>query len=167
MMGRPIRLGGCCLLFLLGVSAIARAEYRAYEIEIVDRYLCASQEQKPCKSQRVVTSFAPDHYVRVHGGEARLGVLLLATWVCRGDTSNYDPVCPRPAPRNAKFASGAQVEIGLSKHVTAGWSGTVELVYYQPSISSNVYGVRFAERGNLYARYFEKDLLPASTAPAR
>ena len=89
----------------------------------------------------------------------RIGVVLLATWMCYGDTSNYSPVCPRPAPRAAKFGTGDEVKIRLSKHITDGWEGSVEVAYYQRSVSSNVYGIRFADRQNVYARYFEKDLV--------
>jgi hypothetical protein len=62
---------------------------------------------------------------------------------------------------------GDSVRIALQKHITEGWLGTVEIAYYQASVRSNVYGVRFPERRNVYARYYEKDLAKATPATAR
>jgi len=148
------------------LAAPARAEYRAYELEVVDRYDCAINKRETCKRFQVRTSMSPDVYARTHGGEARIGVVLLATWMCRGDTSRYRPVCPRPQPVEPRFNVGDTVRIQLDKHITDGWEGKVELVYYQASVGSNVYGVRFPDRQNVFARYFEKDLVKAGGAPA-
>jgi hypothetical protein len=151
---------------LLALSAFpARAEYRAYELEVVDRVECAMNKRPTCPRTVVKTSMSPEAYAGVHGGDARIGVVLLATWMCSGDTSGYRDICPRPQPRNPKFAVGETVRIGLHNHITEGWQGRVELVYYQQSLRANVYGVRFAERKNVFARYFEKDL--AKAAPAQ
>ena len=161
MTGRIVTIPTLTILILgssLFAATAARAEYRAYELEIVDVYECRIKEEDPCRRNVVRTSLSLDLYTRTHGGADRLGVIMLATWMCYGDTSNFRDVCPRPAPRNGRFSAGDRVKISLTKHITEGWEGTVEVAYFQRSVSSNVYGVRFAERQNVYARYFEKDL---------
>ncbi len=151
------------LLLLLGAGS-AFAEYRAYELEVTDIVECRLQKRDKCEPIRVLSSFAPDLYTRTHGGGERLGVVLLATWMCRGDTSNFRAVCPRPVARKPRFSVGDEVSVRLKEHITEGWRGKVELAYYQGSLNSNVYGVRFPGRQNVYARYFEKDLAKAGAA---
>ena len=167
-MRRALRLASAAVLalVLLAAAAPARAEYRAYEIEVVDTYDCAVNKRERCRRDNVRTGLSPDTYQRTHGGSSRIAVLLLATWMCYGDTSNYDPVCPRPAPRNGKFSPGEPVQVKLGKHITDGWRGVVEVAYYQHSVRANVYGVRFPERQNVYARYYEKDLRKSGAPPA-
>ncbi len=161
-----LALAALALLLTWG-PAPARGEYRAYELEVVDRYECAINKRKTCKRFQVRTSMAPGTYSRTHGGDARIGVVMLATWMCRGDTSRFRQVCPRPQPQKPKFAVGDTVRIRLEKHITEGWLGKVELAYYQHSIRANVYGVRFADRQNVFARYFEKDLVKAAAPSAK
>jgi hypothetical protein len=144
-------------LVLLGALP-AHGEYRAHELEITDILDCKLNKREKCKRFQVRTAMAPDLYVRTHGGQERIGVILLATWFCRGDTSRFRAVCPRPPPRKPKFSVGDTVRVRLKQHITEGWQGKVELAYYQGFLSSNVYGVRFADRQDVYARYFEKDL---------
>ena len=148
----------------------ARAEYRAYELEVTDTLDCKLNKREKCRASRIVTSMSPDLYAQSNGGEERIGVQMVATWMCYGDTSGYREVCPRPPPRNAKFAVGDDVRIALRKHITDGWRGKVEVAYFQEDIRANVYGVRFPERQNAYLRYFEKDLekpAPAAAPGAR
>ncbi|MCZ6554037.1 MAG: hypothetical protein O7A67_09595 [SAR324 cluster bacterium] len=152
-----VAVAGCAAALLAALPA--RAEYRAYELEVIDVFDCRVNKLERCRRSAVRTSLSPDLYTRTHGGGMRIGVVMLATWMCYGDTSNYRPVCPRPAPRDARFGTGDQVKVKLAKHITDGWEGSVEVAYYQRSVNSNVYGVRFADRQNVYARYFEKDLV--------
>jgi hypothetical protein len=155
---------------LLWGAAPAWAEYRAYELEVIDVVECRLAKQETCKRHRITTAMSPDLYARTHGGPQRLGVQLMATWMCYGDTSFYKEICPRPTPREARFSVGDTVRVLLDKHITQGWQGRIEMAYYQPGIRANVYGVRFPDRQNVYARYFEKDLIPvgetAGTTPA-
>lgn len=152
------------LLLLLAPAGAAYAEYRAYKLEIVDIFDCRLNERKKCKIFRVSTAMSPDLYARTHGGADRIGVILLATWFCRGDTSNFKPVCPWPAPKKPRLAVGDEVMVMLEKHITEGWRGKVEVAYRQASLNSNVYGVRFSDRKQVYARYFEKDLKKIGSA---
>jgi hypothetical protein len=160
-----------CLLAATGLllGTAARAEYRAYELEVVDLYDCRANKRDPCRSTRLATALDPEQYLLTHGGPYHVGVLLLATWMCYGDTSTFRGVCPRPIAREPRFEPGETVRIGLEKHITEGWRGQVEVAYYQASVRSNVYGVRFPERRHVYARYYEKDLRkpeePAAAAP--
>ena len=151
----------------LSLPALAHAEYRAYELEVTDILDCKLNKREKCRTARVITSTSPDLYAQFNGGEQRVGVLVLATWMCYGDTSGYREVCGRPPARNAKFAAGDDVRVTLQKHITTGWKGKVELAYYQADIQSNVYGVRFPDRQNAYLRYFEKDLEKAAPAAPR
>ena len=170
----PGRSAARTLLWLLvaGVAALASApsawaEYRAYELEVVDLYRCTMTDERPCPSAQVRTGMSPELYIRTHGGPSRVGVVLLATWMCYGDTSNFTEICPRPEPHDPRFAAGQAVRILLPKHITEGWTGVVEVAYWEEILQSNVYGVRFVERDNIYARYFEKDLeVAASEADA-
>jgi hypothetical protein len=53
------------------------------------------------------------------------------------------------------------VQIVLNKHLTDQWLGVIENSFFRPGLRSNVYGVRFTERGNLYTRYYESNLKKA------
>lgn len=152
------------LALALGAGA-AHAEYRAYELEVVDLYDCRVNQREECRTSRVLTAMSPELYVRTHGGGQRIGALLIATWMCYGDTSFYRAVCSRPPAREPRFSVGDEVVVTLGRHITEGWRGRVEVAYYQASVRSNVYGVRFEDRKDVYARYFEKDLRPAGEAP--
>lgn len=138
-----------CLLFIC-LSKPALAEYRAYWIEVYDHILNKKWEER--------TGFSPDKYILTHGGGNRLSVFVKATWMCYGDTSKFQPACPVPPPIEPKFQAGDQVKINLEKHITEGWVGVIELAYYQAGVKSNVYGVRFGEKRQLYNRYFEFNL---------
>ena len=163
-MSRLPRFLICTALALVAGAGGALAEYRAYELEVTDLLDCRINKREKCKRFQVRTSMAPDLYVRTHGGQDRIGTILLATWMCRGDTSGFRSVCPRPPARKPKFSVGDEVEILLDQHITQGWRGRVEIVYYQRSVASNVYGIRFPDRQEVYARYFEKDLKKATPA---
>jgi len=161
---------GVLLALVLGALTLPagapRAEYRAYELEVVDLYDCRLNKREKCRVNRVLTALDTRQYVITHGGPYHIGVVMLATWICRGDTSFFQAVCPRPAPNKPKFKSGDSVRIVLKKHITEGWVGTIQVAYFQPSLQANVYGVRFADRKNVYARYYEKDLAkPEAQAP--
>ncbi len=127
------------------------AEYRAYLIEVYDHIATKKWEER--------TGFSPDKYVLTHGGGNRLSVFTKATWVCYGDTSGYTPACPMPNPIKPRFKVGDRVRITLDKHITQHMVGTVELVYYQKGVKSNVYGIRFGDKRQMYNRYFEFDLV--------
>lgn len=131
-------------------AVVAYGEYRAYELEIFDKF------QK--KSEIIITTFSPSDYILLNGGSQRIGVIIRASWICYGDTSDYKKVCPQPKPINPKFQVGDQVKIELKHHVTDNWIGKIENSFYRPDIKSNVYGVRFPKNRNLYTRYYEYNL---------
>ena len=137
------------MLFLLSVNSVF-AEYRAYELEVFD--VIANT------SRRVITSFSPSDFIQVNGGPQRTGVIIRASWICYGDTSLYKKVCPQPKAVNPRFQPGERVQIVLKKHLTDQWIGVVENSFFRPGLRSNVYGIRFTERGNLYSRYYESNL---------
>lgn len=145
----------------------ALAEYRAYELEIYDLYDCRLNKRVTCRKTKILTGLAPNLYQGTHGGPYHIGVLMLATWMCYGDTSFYDAVCPRPGARKPRFSVGDSIKIKLDRHITEGWVGRIELAYYQQSVRSNVYGIRFNDRRGVYLRYFEKDLIKAETPKPR
>ena len=141
------------LVFLLLSSSAAFAEYRAYELEVFDRIVNTSR--------KVITSFSPSDFIQVNGGPQRIGIIIRASWICYGDTSLYKKVCPMPKAINPRFQEGDRVQIVLKKHLTDQWLGIIENSFFRPGLRSNVYGVRFAERGNLYTRYYESNLKKA------
>jgi hypothetical protein len=141
------------LVFLLLSSSAAFAEYRAYELEIFDRIVNTSR--------KVITSFSPSDFIQVNGGPQRIGIVIRASWICYGDTSLHKKVCPMPKAINPRFQEGERVQIVLKKHLTDQWLGVIENSFFRPGLRSNVYGVRFTERGDLYTRYYESNLKKA------
>jgi len=137
------------IFFLLSASVLF-AEYRAYELEVFDRIVNTSR--------KVITSFSPTDFIQVNGGPQRIGIIIRASWICYGDTSLYKKVCPTPKAINPRFQQGDRVQIVLKKHLTDQWLGVIENSFFRPGLRSNVYGVRFTERGNLYTRYYESNL---------
>ena len=151
-MNRIIRFN-FTLVFLLLSSSAAFAEYRAYELEVFDRIVNTSR--------KVITSFSPSDFIQVNGGPQRIGIIIRASWICYGDTSLHKKVCPMPKAINPRFQEGERVQIVLKKHLTDQWLGVIENSFFRPGLRSNVYGVRFTERGNLYTRYYESNLKKA------
>ncbi|MBF0351229.1 MAG: hypothetical protein HQM11_09350 [SAR324 cluster bacterium] len=151
-MTRKILLCGLPIYFWVCLS-IALAEYRAYELEVFDRI--------QMKKEIVITSFSPSDYILSHGGPQRIGIIIRASWMCYGDTSQYGKVCPQPPAINPRFKVGERIQVILNKHLTDGWLGVVENSFYRPDLRSNVYGVRFPERKDLYTRYYEANLQKA------
>ena len=141
------------LVFILLSSSTAFAEYRAYELEIVDHIINTSR--------KVITSFSPSDFIQVNGGPQRIGIIIRASWICYGDTSLHKKVCPMPKAINPRFQEGDSVQIVLKKHLTDQWLGVIENSFFRPGLRSNVYGVRFSQRGNLYTRYYESNLKKA------
>jgi len=141
------------LVFLLLSSSAAFAEYRAYELEVFDRIVNTSR--------KVITSFSPSDFIQVNGGPQRIGIIIRASWICYGDTSLHKKVCPMPKAINPRFQEGDRVQIVLKKHLTDLWLGVIENSFFRPGLRSNVYGVRFSQRGNLYTRYYESNLKKA------
>ena len=148
-MNWKLRFNLSLMLFLLSASGLF-AEYRAYELEVFDRIVNTSR--------KVITSFSPTDFIQVNGGPQRIGIIIRASWICYGDTSLYKKVCPTPKAINPRFQQGDRVQIVLKKHLTDQWLGIIENSFFRPGLRSNVYGVRFTERGNLYTRYYESNL---------
>ena len=151
-MNRIVRFNFTLVLFLLS-SSVGFAEYRAYELEVFDRIVNTSR--------KVITSFSPSDFIQVNGGPQRIGIIIRASWICYGDTSLHKKVCPMPKAINPRFQEGERVQIVLKKHLTDQWLGVIENSFFRPGLRSNVYGVRFTERGNLYTRYYESNLKKA------
>ena len=151
-MNRIVRFNFILVLMLLS-SSVGFAEYRAYELEVFDRIVNTSR--------KVITSFSPSDFIQVNGGPQRIGIIIRASWICYGDTSLHKKVCPMPKAINPRFQEGERVQIVLKKHLTDQWLGVIENSFFRPGLRSNVYGVRFTERGNLYTRYYESNLKKA------
>ena len=151
-MNRIVRFNFTLVLLLLS-SSVGFAEYRAYELEVFDRIVNTSR--------KVITSFSPSDFIQVNGGPQRIGIIIRASWICYGDTSLHKKVCPMPKAINPRFQEGERVQIVLKKHLTDQWLGVIENSFFRPGLRSNVYGVRFTDRGNLYTRYYESNLKKA------
>ncbi|MDH5560996.1 MAG: hypothetical protein OEY59_09115 [Deltaproteobacteria bacterium] len=141
---------GVLFVYLAVFKAVALAEYRAFLLEVFDHIDKTKME--------TVTGFSPDKYLTTHGGGNRLSVLIKATWKCYGDTSQYDPPCLMPKPKKPLFQKGDLVKVNLKKHISEGWVGAVELSLYREDLRSNIYGIRFTDRKQMYGRYYEFDL---------
>ena len=139
-------------VFILN-DTLAFAEYRAYELEVFDKV--------SNRREIVRTSFSPNDYVFSNGGPQRVGVIIRASWICYGDTSNYKTLCPTPEPINPRYKVGERVQVILNHHVSHQWFGVVDNIYFRPDLKSNVYGVRFPDRQNLYTQYYEATLQKA------
>jgi len=84
------------LLLMTGFSV--HAEYRAFELVITD---------STSGSKRIVLSqMDPLQYVRYHPVKASEIVQYQDTWRCRGNTSWFQPICPKPL-REPKAPSAA------------------------------------------------------------
>lgn len=140
----------CLGVMFLGLTTDVLAEYRAYELEVFDHI-----EQT---RQIITTTFSPSDYILSRGGPQRISVVLRASWMCWGDTSQYRRICPSPPPISPRFQIGESVQIVLEKHISHKWIGVVENSFYRPDLRSNVYGVRFPERKDMYTRYYEGNL---------
>tara|TARA_B100001750_G_scaffold131052_1_gene104207 strand:- start:51 stop:509 length:459 start_codon:yes stop_codon:yes gene_type:complete len=151
-MNQIVRFNFTLVLLLLS-SSVGFAEYRAYELEVFDRIVNTYR--------KVITSFSPSDFIQVNGGPQRIGIIIRASWICYGDTSLHKKVCPMPKAINPRFQEGERVQIVLKKHLTDQWLGVIENSFFRPGLRSNVYGVRFTERGNLYTRYYESNLKKA------
>ena len=151
-MNRIVRFNFTLVLLLLS-SSVGFAEYRAYELEVFDRIVNTYR--------KVITSFSPSDFIQVNGGPQRIGIIIRASWICYGDTSLHKKVCPMPKAINPRFQEGERVQIVLKKHLTDQWLGVIENSFFRPGLRSNVYGVRFTERGNLYTRFYESNLKKA------
>ncbi len=80
-------------LTLLGLSAGASAEYRAYQyiVKSNDPYAVATRSN----SQYIVSTLNPQMFQSYHGG-SRVSVDLMRTWICPGYTGKHKPVCNHP-----------------------------------------------------------------------
>ena len=139
------------IFFFIPFSAFS--EYRAYELEVFDHITNTSR--------KIITSFSPSDFIQVNGGPQRIGIVIRASWICYGDTSLNKKVCPTPKAINPRFQDGDRVQIVLKKHLTDKWFGVIENSFFRPGLRSNIYGVRFPDRGNLYTRYYESNLKKA------
>ena len=139
------------IFFFIPFSAFS--EYRAYELEVFDHITNTSR--------KIITSFSPSDFIQVNGGPQRFGIIIRASWICYGDTSLNKKVCPTPKTINPLFQDGDRVQIVLKKHLTDKWFGVIENSFFRPGLRSNIYGVRFPDRGNLYTRYYESNLKKA------
>lgn len=69
-------------------SALAHAEYRAFELVITDP--TTGQEQL------ITSTLDPWQYVIYHPTKPEAQVTYRATWMCKGNTSHFKPICPNP-----------------------------------------------------------------------
>jgi hypothetical protein len=74
--------------FLIFFSQIALAEYRAFELVIVDS--TTGQERV------VVSTLDPRQYRKYYPVKYDDQITYRATWMCKGNTSGHKPVCAKP-----------------------------------------------------------------------
>jgi hypothetical protein len=76
------------LLFTLLAFAPARAEYRAFELVITDS--TSGQERV------VLSTLDPNQYRGYYPVKPSEKVTYRQTWRCKGNTSDYKAICPKP-----------------------------------------------------------------------
>lgn len=78
---------------ILLFTAVARAEYRAYQylVRTTDPYAVATKAQ----AQYIVSTLNPSMYRSYHGGSF-VSVDLLRTWICPGYTGKGKKICDHP-----------------------------------------------------------------------
>ncbi len=84
-------------MMLMGLPKLSYAEYRAYELRIVDAI--------DSTEYRVMTTLDPFQYTGYYPLRKSQKISLLDSWMCRGNTSDHKPLCPSPRassvrPRN-------------------------------------------------------------------
>ena len=77
------------IAILLIQTPHAKAEYRAFELVI---YNATSGQERI-----VVSSLDPRQYQHYYPVRLDEQVTYRQTWMCRGNTSNYKSICPKPA----------------------------------------------------------------------
>lgn len=75
-------------LVLFIIQFEAHAEYRAFELVIQDR--ATGQERT------VISTLDPNLYRTYYPVQLTEVVRYRATWRCRGNTSNFQPICAKP-----------------------------------------------------------------------
>lgn len=78
------------LLTFFLIMTNAMAEYRAYQYMVQSKY-----SDDNAKAYMVTSSLDPVSYVSYHGGSDSISVNLLRTWMCPGNTGNWQ-TCPAP-----------------------------------------------------------------------
>ena len=78
-------------LLVLMVSAVSFGSYRVHELKLT----WYSNDGKPVKEERVLSTLDHLQYEHVHGGYRILRAELKDTWYCPGDTS-HKALCERP-----------------------------------------------------------------------
>jgi hypothetical protein len=89
------------LIFFHFFTIDAQAEYRAFELVI------ENVETKTSRS--VLSNLDPQQYVGYYPLLKNETVRMNATWRCRGNTSNFKPICPQPAIRPKGETPNVQV----------------------------------------------------------
>ena len=82
----------------------AHAEYRAFELVITD--VNSGQERK------TVSNLDPRQYRRYYPTKLGETVMYTSTWMCRGNTSHFQSVCPNPGPARAAAPTAAAANTG-------------------------------------------------------
>jgi hypothetical protein len=76
------------LLILILWNFSVQAEYRAFELVISDT--------DSGKERVVISTLDPFQWVGYHPLAKSEGITYRSTWRCRGNTSHFAPICPKP-----------------------------------------------------------------------
>ncbi len=75
-------------IYLLFLVINANAEYRAFEHEIVNI--------ETNSKRSIASTLDPDQYPGYYPVEKNEVVVMKNTWICYGDTSKAEKICPNP-----------------------------------------------------------------------
>ena len=75
-------------LTLIFAPALASAQYRAFELVITDPTTGRERVE--------ISTLDPLQYRQYHPTKPEEQISYRATWMCKGNTSNFKPICPNP-----------------------------------------------------------------------
>ncbi len=75
-------------MLIFATTGLAHAEYRAFELVITNS--ATGQERV------LVSNLDPRQYRRYYPIKITETVLYRDTWMCRGNTSHFQAICPKP-----------------------------------------------------------------------
>ena len=88
-------------LFIFFISLSAKAEYRAYQLAVVN---------SQTKASRLVEPTTLDHlqYYGYYNIQKVEYVKLISTWMCPGRTDEFEPICPNSRAKAAPLEQRQQ-----------------------------------------------------------
>jgi len=78
------------ILFLIGISTKARAEYRVFQLQVTG--------PDGVVSKTFPSTLDPEQYRRYHPLPLEMKLSYQETWMCKGNTQDFKALCTNPKP---------------------------------------------------------------------